>query len=466
VALRVVFLAGSADDPPGKEGLTLLTATTMATSGTATLTYPELLARLYPFAASIDVHVDRDETVFSAEVTEPELAAFYPLLEEVILAPRLDAEGFDRVRAQTTSQLTDDLRGGDDEALGKEALQVLLYQGHPYGHPALGTERGLAASTLADVKAQRARVLCRDRVVVGVAGGFPETFAAKLATDLGALPSCPDGSQRTPLPAPRKLTGFHVLVVDKPSADATAISMGYSYDLTRASTDFPAVAFFTDYLGLHRQSSGRLYEELREKRGLNYGDFAYAEHFEQDGGSTFRLPNVARRQELFSMWLRPVKSRDALFALHAALHEYATTLTHHIPQAEVQRYRTFLTRHTTLEELTPSRRIGYAIDDLTYGLSRPYLDTMHDAWQKLDEATLAAAAERHLQTSDMGVAIVAKDGAALAAALVAGTPPQPPRYDSPRPPEVTAADRDIVRFSVPVSVDNVRVVAASDLFRE
>jgi len=464
VAFRILFSAGSADDPAGKEGLTRLTADTMAQGGTTALTYTQLVEKLYPLAASIQVQIDRDETVFSAEVAVASLPAFYPLLEQVLLSPRLDADGFDRVRAQETSALTDDLRGGNDEELGKESLQAFLYEGHPYGHPTVGTERGLAAASLADLRAQRARVFCRDRMTIGLAGGYPEAFASTFAQDLAALPAC--AGERAPLPAPKKLEGLHVLIVDKPSADATAISVGAAYDLTRTSPDFPAVAFFTDYLGLHRQSSGRLFDELREKRGLNYGDYAYAEHFEQDGAGQFPVPNVARRQGMFSLWLRPVKSDNALFALRGALYEYDTLLRHGVTESELARYRTFLERYTALEELTATRRLGYALDDQTYALAHPYLETMHGAWRQLDSASLAAATGRHLQDANLGIVLVAKNGAALAKLLTDGAVTKAPAYASPKPHEVTAADEEIVRFPLHVAKENVRVVPVGEMFRE
>jgi zinc protease len=464
VAIRVVFASGSADDPPGKEGLTRLTAKAMAEGGTAKLSFSELTRKLYPLAASITAEVDRDETVFSAEVTRDSAEAFLPLFADVLLSPRLDAEGFARVHARAVSALTDDLRGADDEALGKEALEAFVYQGHPYGHPPVGTEKGLGASSLEDVKAHRARVFCRERATVGVAGDLPPMFSAKATAALVGLPGCE--GERASLPAPRKLTGLNVLVVDKPSADSTAISVGYAYDVTRSHPDFPAVAFFADYLGLHRQSTGRLYQELREKRGLNYGDYAYAEHFDQEGDSSLPRPNVARRQQLFSLWLRPVKPADATFALRAALREYGGLLEHGVSGAEIARYRTFLTRFDALEELTASRRVGYALDDLSYGLSAPYLQTMHAGFQALDDQKLGAALKRHLTAKDLAIVIVAHDGAALAASLAAGAPTKAPKYAAPKPASVTAADLEIVRYPLPVAPAHVKVVAASEIFKD
>ncbi|MDB4995163.1 MAG: hypothetical protein JWM74_2595, partial [Myxococcaceae bacterium] len=64
VSFRVAFAAGSADDPPGKEGLTALTASLMAEGGTADLTYAQLTERIFPSAAEISAHSERDETTF------------------------------------------------------------------------------------------------------------------------------------------------------------------------------------------------------------------------------------------------------------------------------------------------------------------------------------------------------------------------------------------------------------------
>jgi zinc protease len=462
VAFRVAFTSGSADDPEGKEGLTRLTATSMTEGGTTVRTYAELVEKLYPMAASIDVHVDRDETVFFADVATDALDAFYPLFKEVLLTPRLDAPGFERMRARATSELTDDLLGANDEALGKEALAALLYEGHPYGHPPIGTEHGLGAATAEDVRAQRGRVFCRDRVLLGIEGGFPEGFESRFSHDFAELPAC--AAPRAELPEPILKSGLRVLIVDKPTAESTAISMGFPSDFTRKSPDFPAIEFFTDYLGLHRQSAGRLYHELRERRGFNYGDYAYAEYFEQDGGSRFALPNLVRRQEMVSIWLRPLRPKNALFALREALSLYAQGIDQGIPEAEIDRFRSFLTRYTSLGELTESRRLGHALDDVLYGADPPYLEGMREAWKRLDEASLQASIGRHLRGKSFQIAIVAKDGAALAEQLVGGAP-TPPSYETPKPEDVLDQDKDIARYPLALAKDRVRVVQFTDLFK-
>ena len=95
----------------------------------------------------------------------------------------------------------------------------------------------------------------------------------------------------------------------------------------------------------------------------------------RDGnGVRFALPNTARRQQMISIRLRPVRPRNAAFA-HSRGRSTSTVkaLAHGIPQAELDRFRAFMTRYTSLEELTESRRLGHAIDDGTYDARAPYL---------------------------------------------------------------------------------------------
>lgn len=264
------------------------------------------------------------------------------------------------------------------------------------------------------------------------------------------------------LPEPRKHAGLRVLLVDKPSADSTAISIGFPTNMTRASADFFASFFFTSWVGLHRQSAGLLYNRLREARGLNYGDYAYSEYFEQEGWSRNTLPNIARREQLVSIWIRPVKPANALFALRGALYYWRRTLDQGISDAEITRFRKFLTGFLSLEQQTESRRLGFALDDKTYGLKTPFDERMRAAWQDLDAAKLKEVASRELGTQDLQVAIVAKDAAALEKTLLSDAK-TPPAYDAPKPKEVT--DEDAIIEALPLKVQSVTTMPVADLFR-
>lgn len=462
VTIRLVFASGSADDPAGLEGLTRMAVRLMVEGGTESLTYHELLRRLYPMAAELSWNVERDQSLIYARVPAEQFESFYPVFVELLTKPRMAEQDFERLRAVTRSELEDELKVGDDEELGKEALQAFLYAGHPYGHPPLGTSAGLAAMTVERVREQRTRTLCSLRATLGVAGGLSGDRAKQVANDLTELlPSA--CTSAPPLPPPPAFTGRQVLIVDKPGNSATAMSLGFPVRVDRAQSDFSALALGVVYFGQHRQFVGRLMQQIRERRGFNYGDYAYPEHFEQDGGTRYPATNVARRQQLFSIWLRPVKPEHAHFVLRLALHELERFVADGIPADEFDRVRTFALGYFNLYRQTESRRLGYALDDRFYGLTRPFLDGLLETWPTLDPSWVRERIARLLTAQDVKIAIVAPDGAALAEALAADEP-SPVTYDSPKGEEILAEDEELAVLALGIPRENIRVVPVADLF--
>ena len=54
---------------------------------------------------------------------------------------------------------------------------------------------------------------------------------------------------------------------------------------------------------------------------MNYGDYAYIEAFPRGMFQFFPDPNIARRAQLFEVWIRPVVPENGPMALRIALHE-------------------------------------------------------------------------------------------------------------------------------------------------
>src|SRR5262249_41041035 len=191
---------------------------------------------------------------------------------------------------------------------------------------------------------------------------------------VGPLPA--EASEPPALPRPRAVRGLDVTVVEKP-ADSTAISIGFPIDVTRRDDDFYALAVANSYLGEHRTFNGKLMQDLRGKRGLNYGDYSYIEDFIQDGRGPFPVANNPRRQQYFSIWVRPVPHDKAAFALRAALWELDRLVEKGMSEADFEATRSFLLNYSKLWVQTLPRRLGYAMegpfynrDDLVLELAR------------------------------------------------------------------------------------------------
>jgi zinc protease len=463
VYFRVLFQVGSMDDPPGQEGLAALTARMLAEGGTCSLTYSQLLEALYPMAAHIGVQADKETVVITGECHRDHLDRFYPIFRDAILRPRFDPQDFARLRDEAENFLRHGLRGNDDEGLGKWTLQLSLYPDHPYGHLDAGSVRGLRSVTLEDVKRFYLRHFTRDSVNLGLAGALGGDLVSRATGDFTS--ELGTGSdRRPPLPAPREPEGIEMVLVNKPCI-ATAISGGFPISITRRDDDWWPLMVANSSLGEHRTFNGVLMNELRGKRGLNYGDYTYIENFIQDGETTFPLPNIPRRQQYFSFWLRPVPHANALFALRAALYHLDRLVREGISQEAFHQTRSFLRAYSRLWAQTLDRRLGYLQDSAFYG-GRDYLAEIPSRLEALRREDVNDALRRHLRAGNLVVVMVTQDAAGQMERLLSGSP-TPIHYDAAETPaSVLAEDRRIESFPVKVNRERSHIVSPQDLFDE
>ncbi len=453
VAIRLLFRVGSIDDPPGKEGLADLTALMVSQASTAKRPYSQLLEDLYPLAAEIDGNTDREVTVFSGTVARAALDTYTGLLEEALLSPAFSDSDFRRNRQQLLSYLTDTLRSANDELLGLEALQQQIFAGHPYGHAPAGTVAGLGAITLDDVRQFYRAHYTRANLMIGVAGGYPGGFDARLARDLGSLPAGVRGER--PLPPPPPVSGRHVTLIDKEAA-SVGIHFGFPLPITRKDDDFYPLMVVNSFLGEHRTFNGLLMSELRGVRGLNYGDYSYIEYWDTPPFTTHPPPNVPRRQQYFSVWVRPVVPADAQFALRAALYEVGRVHAHGLTAAQFELTRDFLLNYSKLWVQDLSSRLGYHMDSRYYGM--PYfLDEIQARLPRLTVDDVNRAASKYLSTDSFDAVLVTA-GASKLADVLRQDGPSPKQYNSQVAAGVLETDKAISTLAVhPTAIEVVPV---------
>jgi zinc protease len=458
VAIRLMFDAGSIHDPKGKEGLAALTAAMVGEAGTKKRSYTDLLEALYPMAASISTNADREVTMLEGTVHREKLADYTALLEEVLLQPAFSEQDFQRNKDQLTSYLSNSLPS-NDEMLGLEALQTEIFAGHPYGHPVAGTLEGLKSITLDDVKAFYREHYTQANLMLGVAGGYPKDFAAKLQKDLSALPRGQAG--RLELPPPPRIEGRHITLVEKKTA-SVGVHFGFPLPITRADADYFPLMVANSYLGEHRALYGRLYKQLRNARGLNYGDYSYIEYYARPPFTNIPTPNIPRRQQYFSVWIRPVVPVDAQFSLRAALYEVERLRQQGMTQAEFELTRDFLINYSKLWVQSLSDRLGFSMDSELYGT--PYfIDEVEKRLKTMKLEEVNAAIRKYLSTDNYDAVLVTDDAARLKDVLQKDAP-SPKTYNSSVPPDTAEADKTVQ--SLPIKPTSIEIVPVAKLYEK
>ncbi|MHB8053718.1 MAG: M16 family metallopeptidase [Candidatus Aminicenantales bacterium] len=461
ISFRILINVGSAEDPTGKDGLSRLTWSLLAEGGSRLRSAEEISRAFFPMAASVSLGLDKEMAVFSATVHKDNLRAFYEILKDMLLDPGFRADDFERLKAIQLAFVEKILIGNMDEQFGKEILNLMIYDGHPFGRNDSGTVESIGGMTLEDAKEFYRQNFVRGNIVIGLAGGYPEGFPAQVLEDFEKLPA--GFTPRIPLPEPRTPRGFEFVLAEK-DTPGTAISMGFPIALTKADGDFFALWIAGSHFGEHRQHVSLLFQKIREERGQNYGDYAYIEHFVQ-GRDKFPAPNHARRQQYFSIWLRPLPNANRHFVIRQALRELRRLVDEGISEERFQLVRTYLLNYTKLYAQTLSERLGWRMDSRFYG----YDDFLAEAAKVLPTLTRAdvnAAIKKYLQAENVEIAVITPNAAALKDDLAAGRP-SPIRYANPNMPAgILEEDRVIQVYPLAVNPENIRIVPAAEFFKK
>jgi len=459
VTFRIVFTVGAAADPVNQPGLASLTAMMLADGGTKDLTYKQILDARFPMAATFGVQIDKEMTTFAGATHTDNLAAYYKLLRAQLLEPGWREDDFARVKDEAINDIKVGLRNNDEE-MAKEVLYQNIYAGTPYGHHNLGTVSSLAAITLDDVKKFYRTHYSQSNLFLGLAGGYSPAFLEGMKKDFRVLPQ---GGGFRPRPKPPALIESNRAVIVDKDTRSVAISIGFPISATRATADFPALMVATAFLGQHRMSGGLLYDEMREKRGLNYGDYAYAEYFPQGMYLMEPNPNLARHNQIYQLWIRPVEPATAKFALRLALYELEKLRKNGVTEEEFERTRDFVSKYINILTRTKRAELGYAIDGIWYGLGN-YTERMHKALARLTRDDVNRVIRQHLRSDRLVVVAVSKDGEQLKQSL-ASDDPSPMTYNSAKPEAITEEDKIVEKWPLHLRAEDIQVIPATDVFQ-
>src|SRR5262245_47670104 len=174
---------------------------------------------------------------------------------------------------------------------------------------------------------------------------------------------------------------------------------------------------------------------MREKRVLNYGDYAYIEYFPRGMFQFEPDPNLARQQQIFQVWIRPVQPETAHFTLRLAMFELDRFYRDGLTQEDFETTRNFLSKYINLLTKTKRAELGYAIDSKFYGIS-DYNSYVKTGLARLTRDEVNRAIRKHLSLENMQIVLVGHDCDALREKIVAETP-SPMQYNAPKPQEVT-----------------------------
>jgi zinc protease len=262
IAVDFAFSGGAVQDPAGKSGTAELVAS-LLDDGVGDFDSNTFHDRLERKAIELNFSAERESLRGSLRTLKENSDEAFEDLRLALTAPRFDAADIELNRAQILSMLRRATTSPSD--IANRRWWETAFAGHPYGRPVNGSLESVPTITVDDLKTYTKRVLARGNLKIAIVGDIDaETVKTMLDRVFGALPATPD---LTPIEAasPQGLGRRIVVNLDVPQAVVEFGGAG----IARKDPDFMAAYVVNHILGGGSFSS-RLYQEVREKRGLAY----------------------------------------------------------------------------------------------------------------------------------------------------------------------------------------------------
>ena len=262
IAIDFAFTGGAVQDPAGKAGTANLAAS-LLDDGAGDLDSKTFQDRLERKAIELSFRAERDNLRGGMRTLTQNRDEAFDLLRLALTAPRFDAADVELNRAQILSMLRRETTSPGD--IANRRWWETAFEGHPYGRPVNGALESVPDITIDDLKTYTHRVLARDNLKIAVVGDIDaDTLKPLLDRVFGALPQKPDLATVANV-VPQGLGRRIFVKLDVPQAVVDFGGPG----IARKDPDFMA-AYIVNYILGGGSFSSRLYQEVREKRGLAY----------------------------------------------------------------------------------------------------------------------------------------------------------------------------------------------------
>jgi predicted Zn-dependent peptidase len=267
LTVLIAFDAGARNERPEENGMAHFLEHLVFKGGESYPTYRDVNETAERLGGVLNAYTSQDLVAFHITVRAESAAPAIDLLTDFVGRPRIDAEELDRERGVVIQEIN---RAYDQPSTVAEYLiDKAAFGNHPLGRTVLGPEENLRTFTRDGIVAFRERRWAGSRggaFLVGNLDHLPDEDALQAA--FARFPELPPPGPYDPTPSFQPQT-----LVDQRETNQSHLRMIYRPDV--AVGDVRQRAALSTYATLLGGSMGsRLFDEIREKRGLCYSVYA------------------------------------------------------------------------------------------------------------------------------------------------------------------------------------------------
>ncbi len=276
VAIGIWIPAGPVYEGPGEGGISHMIEH-MLFKGTENRTAKEIAGEMDGLGGNLNAFTAKECTCYYAKVLDEHLGQVVDILQDLVQHPRLDPDDLAREQGVVCEEIL--MVEDSPEELVHELLGGAMYGESPLARPILGSQESVRAFTPESLRAYMGRRYQLGDMVVACAGRVD--MQALLALLEGAF--CKAGTAApaagTDMPDSQLIQGRRFVAAQK-DVEQAHICLGFPGFPTDTKEQF-ALYVLNNALG--GSMSSRLFQHIREERGMAYSVYSYPSGYSGTG---------------------------------------------------------------------------------------------------------------------------------------------------------------------------------------
>ena len=268
---------GSRDETPQQAGAAHFLEHLLF-KGTRRRTAAEIAEEIDAVGGELNAFTGKEHTCFYAHVLDSDVALAVDLLADVVTAATCAQADVELERAVVLEEIA--MRADDPEDLLGEVFDVALFGDHPLGRPVIGSPESVGAMTRARLRGFWRRHYTPPRMVVAAAGNVTHEHIVALVGEsfpAGDPDPVAPAEPRSGRPVPVAAGGLALHTEDSEQVHLMLGVPGLArHDERRAVVEVLNA-------GLGGGLSSRLFQQVREQRGLAYSVYSGATSYTDAG---------------------------------------------------------------------------------------------------------------------------------------------------------------------------------------
>lgn len=271
-AVGVWARAGAVDEAREENGVAHLLEH-MAFKGTLRRSARQIAEEIEAVGGYLNAETGYQRTGYFARVLKDDVPLSLDILGDIFLNPVIDNTELDKEKEVVVQEIGEAWDAPDDAV--NDLLQRVAYGDHALGRPILGEISGVRGHSTERLHGFRKRCYRAENLVVAAAGAVDARAIEDLVTEhfSGAW----RGGGEVERIAPAYAGG---VASDRRDIEQTHVAIAFP-GVGATHADYYAMRVFSELLG--GGMSSRLFQTIREDRGLAYSVYSYAEAFDTIG---------------------------------------------------------------------------------------------------------------------------------------------------------------------------------------